>query len=79
MFLIPAFQETSFNRTTFDLRDKTLLKFDREKVDGIDVTAGGKTLAIAKDGGDWKITKPVQTRPTSDRSKGWSAGCRRCR
>ena len=62
VFLIPAFQETSLNRSTFDLRDKTVLKFDREKVDGVDVTAGGKTLAVAKDGGDWKITKPLQTR-----------------
>jgi hypothetical protein len=62
VFLIPGFQETSLNRTTFDLRDKAVLKFDREKVDGLDVTAGSKTLAVAKDGGDWKITKPVQTR-----------------
>jgi len=62
VFSIPAFQENTFNRTTFDLRDKVLLKFDREKVDAIDVNAGGKTLAIAKQGGDWKITKPVQTK-----------------
>jgi hypothetical protein len=62
VFLIPAFQETTFNRTTFDLREKNVLKFDREKVDGLDVAAGGKQLAIAKDGGEWKITKPVQTR-----------------
>jgi uncharacterized protein DUF4340 len=62
VFLIPAFQETSLNRTTFDLREKAVLKFDREKVDGLDVTAGSKTLAVAKDGGEWKITKPVQTR-----------------
>lgn len=62
VFLIPAFQETTFNKTAFDLRDKALLKFDREKVDGLDVTSGGKTLTIAKDGGDWKITKPLQTR-----------------
>jgi hypothetical protein len=62
VFLIPAMQETSLNRTTFDLRDKGLLKFDREKVDAVDVTAGGKTIAIAKAGGDWKITKPVQTK-----------------
>jgi hypothetical protein len=59
VFLIPAFQETSLNRRTFDLREKVVLKFDREKVDGLDVTAGGKTLAVTKDGGDWK---PVQTR-----------------
>jgi hypothetical protein len=62
VFLVSASQETSLNRTTFDLREKAILKFDREKVDALDVTAGGKTLAIAKDGGDWKITKPVQTR-----------------
>jgi hypothetical protein len=62
VFLIPAFQEKTLNRTTFELRDKALLKFDREKVDGVLVDAGGKSLAIAKDGGDWKITKPVQAR-----------------
>jgi hypothetical protein len=62
VFLIPAFQESALNRTTFDLREKSVLKFDREKVDGIDVAAGGKQLAIAKEGGDWKITKPVATR-----------------
>src|SRR6267378_7835958 len=59
VFLIPAFQETSLNRTTFDLREKNVLKFDREKVDGLDVTAGSKTLAVAKDGGEWKITRPL--------------------
>src|SRR5262245_30074187 len=57
VFLIPAFQESSFNKGTFDLRDKTLWKFDREKVDNIDVTAGGKPLVISKAGGDWKLAK----------------------
>ena len=46
VFLIPAFQETSLNKSTFDLRDKTVMKFERDKVDGVDVTAGGKTLAV---------------------------------
>src|SRR5205814_5883295 len=62
VFLIPAFQETTLNRRTFDLREKVLLKFDREKVDSLEVSAGGKTLVVAKEGGEWKITKPVQTR-----------------
>jgi hypothetical protein len=61
VFLIAAANDTSFNRTTFDLRDKTLLKFERDKVDALDISAGGKTLAIAKDGGEWKMSKPVQT------------------
>jgi hypothetical protein len=62
VFLVQAAQETTFDKKTFDLRDKVLLKFDREKVDGLDVTAGGKALAFAKDGGDWKITRPVQVK-----------------
>lgn len=62
VFLISASQDTSLNKTTFDLRDKTLLKFERDKVDAIDVTSGGKTITLAKDGGDWKMSKPVQTK-----------------
>jgi Domain of unknown function (DUF4340) len=62
VFLISAAQETTFNRATFDLRDKTLLRFDRDKVDGIEVAAGGKPLQMAKEGGEWKITKPLQAR-----------------
>jgi len=62
VFLIPAFQESSFNKGTFDLRDKTLWKFERDKVDSLDVTAGGKTIAMTRATGDWKITKPVESR-----------------
>ncbi len=60
VFLIASFQEQSFNRTPFDLRDKTLVKFPRDKVDSLEIDAGGKTLQIAKQGSDWKITKPLQ-------------------
>ncbi len=59
VFLIPAVQETTFDKKTFDLRDKTLIKFDRDKVDAVDVTAGAKTLTFAKEGTDWAIKKPL--------------------
>jgi hypothetical protein len=62
VFLIPAFQETSLNKSTFDLRDKTLVKFDREKVDAVEVTADKKVMTLAKEGSDWKVTRPVQTK-----------------
>ena len=60
VFTIAAFQDSTFNRSTFDLRDKTAIKFDREKVDHVEVTADNKTLELAKTGGDWKVVKPVQ-------------------
>ena len=62
VFLIPAFQESTFNKDTFALRDKVVLKFDRDKVDGVEVDAAGKALVMAKDGADWKIKKPLETR-----------------
>jgi len=62
VFLIPAFQESSFNKGTFDLRDKTLWKFERDKVDSLDIVTGGKSPAMTRATGDWKITKPVEAR-----------------
>jgi hypothetical protein len=62
VFLIRASLESTFNRSSFDLRNKTLLAFDREKVDRIDLIADGKTIQISKDGGEWKIARPLQVR-----------------
>ena len=70
VFLIAAFQESSLNRSTFDLRDKTLIKFERDKVDGVDITAGGKTMALAKEGGEWQITNPINARADFGASEG---------
>jgi hypothetical protein len=62
VFLIPAFQDSSFNKDTFSLREKQLLKFERDKVDRVELAAAGKNLAIAKEGTEWKLTTPVQAR-----------------
>ena len=60
--LIAQYHESSLNKSTFDLRDKTIIKFDRDKVDGVDVNVGGKTIEFAKADADWKMTKPVAAR-----------------
>jgi len=62
VFLIPAFQESTFDKKTFDLRMKQLIAIDRDKIDALHVVANGKTVDFAKEGGDWKIVKPVQTK-----------------
>jgi hypothetical protein len=62
VFLIPASQETTMNRSTFDLRDKTVLAFQRDQVDAVSVETGGKTVQLTKDNADWKITQPLQAR-----------------
>jgi hypothetical protein len=70
VFTIPSFQEQTFNRSTFDLRDKTAMKFDRDKVDRVEITADNKTLDLDKSGGDWKIVKPVQALSDSTATEG---------
>lgn len=58
VFLIPGYLETTFSRSTFDLRDKTALKFDRDKADALEVSAGGRALRARKEGSDWKLVDP---------------------
>jgi hypothetical protein len=62
VFLIADYQETSLNKAPFDLRDKSLITIERDKVDGIEVNAGGSAIQFAKEGSDWKITKPIAAR-----------------
>lgn len=62
VFLVSSFQETNFNRTPFDLREKKILKFDREKADALTLVRGGNTMELSRSGSDWKVVKPVPSR-----------------
>ena len=46
VFLISSFLDAIFNKTPFDLRDKSVLKFERDKADGIEVVSGGNSTAV---------------------------------
>jgi hypothetical protein len=62
VFLIPAHLEGTFNKTTFALREKSVMKVDRDKLDALEFTAGGKTSRFVKPAGEWQIAAPVQAR-----------------
>lgn len=62
VFLVSSFHETSFNRTPFDLRDKKILKFDRDKADSIVLARGANSLELSRAGTEWKVVKPVASR-----------------
>jgi hypothetical protein len=62
VFLVSSFQETSFNRKPFDLRDKKILKFDRDKADSLVLAKGATTMEMSRAGTDWKVVKPVPSR-----------------
>jgi hypothetical protein len=64
VFLLSSTTDDSVDRSTFDLRDKTVLKFDHDKADSLAIAAtGGPAATLAKKGPDeWQLTAPSVSR-----------------
>ena len=62
VFLVASFLESTFDKTTFALRDKTLLKFERDKVDSLELASGATVLQFTKTGSEWRMVKPYAAR-----------------
>jgi hypothetical protein len=62
VFLISSYLDGTFNRTPFDLRDKAVLKFDHDKVDGLEIARQGTITQLAKSNGEWTLVKPYKAR-----------------
>ena len=63
LFLISSYLEDSLNKTTFALRDKSVLKFAREDVDSLAVEPlSGGAMAFSKKGSDWRFSKPLDAK-----------------
>ena len=60
VFLIPNSAESSLNKSTFDLRDKTALKITPEKVDSVELASSKQTIRLVKAGDQWKLVKPIE-------------------
>ena len=70
VFLISSFLDTTFNKSTFDLRDKTILALDRDKVDAVEIVSKDQRLAFAKTGERWTLTNAIGTRLDSTQVDG---------
>ena len=62
VFLIPSYLDTTFDRKPFDLRDKAILRFDRDKVDRLEIARDSARVEAVKEGLDWLLTHPVKVR-----------------
>lgn len=62
VFLVPSYLESTFGRSPFDLRDKKIISFDREKVDRIEIRRGAALVSLVKANGEWRLTAPVDAR-----------------
>jgi cbb3-type cytochrome oxidase subunit 3 len=50
---------TDLSKSPFDLRDRSLLRFETSDVKAIQLRRDGQSLALAKDGDLWKLTTPT--------------------
>lgn len=66
VFLIAAFNESSFNRSTFDLRDKTLVRIPRGTVRSIEIAGAGPPVVLSRidkgEAKEWRVSKPIDAR-----------------
>jgi hypothetical protein len=70
VLLIGQYEEAALNKSTFDLRDKSIVKFERDKVDRVEVTRDGDVVEFAKTGTDWKLTRPLTARADASAVEG---------
>lgn len=62
VFTIASFQESSFSKKPFDLRDRDLLKVKRDAVKVLEITGPGESYALERsDKGEWSFTRPIKT------------------
>lgn len=62
VILVANFVESTLNRTTFELRDRSILEFTGPDVTSFTVEQGGGTLRFEKAGGNWRIVEPLAAR-----------------
>jgi hypothetical protein len=68
--LIGEFNQPTFNKSAFDLRDKAIVTFDRSKVDGLDVVLPTSGFELAKKDTDWSMVKPIAARADGSAADG---------
>ena len=62
VFLVSSFLDSTFNKTPFALRDKTILKVERDKIDGLELVSGTTNVQLVKHGSEWTLVKPIAAR-----------------
>jgi hypothetical protein len=62
VFLVASYLDSTFDRNTFDLRDKAVLSVDRDTVDALEIATAGRTLRFTRPAGEWQITAPIDAR-----------------
>jgi len=60
ILLLSESLEKDLDKTAYDLRDKTLLAFDRDKVEKLEVSGPAGEFTLVRRGKEWQLLKPLQ-------------------
>ena len=60
VFLISGYLDGTFNRTTFDLRDKTILDITGDQVNGLEIAGAHISIRLRKENNRWSILNPIE-------------------
>ena len=60
--LISGFLDTTFDQTTFDLRDKSILDITRDAVDSLAVAGPDVAVRLRKADDEWSLVSPIEAR-----------------
>lgn len=62
VILVAGFVESTLNRTSFELRDRSVLEFTGPDIASLVVEQGGDTLRMVKGDGAWRLVEPIDAR-----------------
>ncbi len=62
VFLVPGWMEQGLDRTTFQLRNKSIVVVERDAIDHVSVIGTPGTIELKKDGDSWRLVQPVAAR-----------------
>ena len=62
VFLVASHLNATFGKSTFDLRDKTILSFEASDVDQFEVGSSGTSMRFTKDQNEWRMAEPWSVR-----------------
>ena len=65
VFLVPGWLEQSFDRTTFQFRNKAIVAVDREAIDHLSVIGTPGTIELKKESDTWRLVQPMAARADS--------------
>jgi hypothetical protein len=70
VYTIPTYRANALRRSLTDLREKRVLRFDRDSIDRIDLSWHGGGVTLEKGDQGWRVTAPLDDAADEDTVKG---------